>query len=163
MIEKLAKNGNAKKYDFPLPFKESPELKFSFSGLKTSLRYKMQTMSAAGFVQTKYCEGLYLTSYQDSRGVWTIGYGRIEYDDGHHVGAGETCSHEDAERWLLEDVENDGSHYVRAWVKIPLTQNQFDALGDGFFSRPQCRPQYALVIHHPRRVTGHHNRRMAGC
>ena len=94
----------------------------------------MQTMSAAGFIQTKYCEGLYLQSYQDSGGTWTIGYGRILYDNGLHVGPGEHCTVEQAEAWLLEDVERDGSHFVRAWHPGILTQNQFDALADFGFN-----------------------------
>jgi GH24 family phage-related lysozyme (muramidase) len=40
-----------------------------------------------------------------------------------------------AEAWLLEDVENDGCHYVRAWVKSSLSQNQFDAISDFTFNR----------------------------
>jgi GH24 family phage-related lysozyme (muramidase) len=103
-------------------------------------------MSAAGLEMTRYCEGLYLQSYQDSRGVWTIGYGRIEYDDGTAVGPGETCTLEQAEAWLLEDVEKDGSHYVRAWVKTPLSQCQFDALSDFTFNRGAGRLETLLAM-----------------
>jgi N6-L-threonylcarbamoyladenine synthase len=46
MIEKLASEGDPKKFEFPIPFRESPDLAFSFSGLKTALRYKLQKMSA---------------------------------------------------------------------------------------------------------------------
>lgn len=46
LLEKLAAQGNPKAFDFPIPFKESSELAFSFSGLKTSLRYQLQKMSA---------------------------------------------------------------------------------------------------------------------
>jgi N6-L-threonylcarbamoyladenine synthase len=52
LMEKLAREANSqnekevKKYDFPIPFKELPDLAFSFSGLKTSMRYKLQAMSA---------------------------------------------------------------------------------------------------------------------
>ena len=46
LIENLARMGDSKKYHFPVAFKESGELGFSFSGLKTSLRYKLQAMSA---------------------------------------------------------------------------------------------------------------------
>jgi GH24 family phage-related lysozyme (muramidase) len=94
------------------------------------------TMSPAGLLITKYCEGLYLDSYQDSRGVWTIGYGRIKHDDGSPVKAYEKCTPEEAEKWLLADLEKDGMHYVRAWMKTtPLTQNEFDALSDFCFNR----------------------------
>ena len=39
LIEKLAMNGNPRAYDFPRAFSHTKEMKFSFSGLKTSLRY----------------------------------------------------------------------------------------------------------------------------
>lgn len=106
----------------------------------------VQKMSDAGLVQTKYCEGLYLTAEPDSRGVPTIGWGRIEYDDGTRVKNGDTCTIIDAAKWLLEDVENDGSHYVRAWVKTPLTQNQFDALSDFTFNRGAGRLKTLLAM-----------------
>ena len=40
-MEESAKCGNPKAFDFPLAFPEKNELKFSFSGLKTSLFYKL--------------------------------------------------------------------------------------------------------------------------
>lgn len=39
IIDKLAKNGNPKKYDFPRPMLHDKHYDFSFSGLKTSVRY----------------------------------------------------------------------------------------------------------------------------
>lgn len=47
LLEKLAAGGNPKKVEFPLPFRESSEVAFSFSGMKTALRYQLQAMSAA--------------------------------------------------------------------------------------------------------------------
>lgn len=95
----------------------------------------MQKMSDAGFVQTKYCEGLSLISYQDSGGTWTIGYGRILYDNGTRVAANQVCTLEEAELWLQEDAEKDGAHFVRAWCSgLNLSQNQFDALADFSFN-----------------------------
>jgi len=44
-VEKLAKNGNPSSYDFPISFPNPDDLKFSFSGLKTSLRYAIEKMS----------------------------------------------------------------------------------------------------------------------
>jgi N6-L-threonylcarbamoyladenine synthase len=38
-IDRLAEGGNPKAYDFPRPMKEEPNDDFSFSGLKTSVRY----------------------------------------------------------------------------------------------------------------------------
>lgn len=46
-IEKAAEGGDVKRYDFPRGMIQSPEVKFSFSGLKTSLRYRLEKMSDA--------------------------------------------------------------------------------------------------------------------
>jgi N6-L-threonylcarbamoyladenine synthase len=42
LIEKLANSGNPKKYQFPRAFSSKSDMKFSFSGLKTSLRYFLE-------------------------------------------------------------------------------------------------------------------------
>ncbi|KAF0094445.1 MAG: O-sialoglycoprotein endopeptidase [Puniceicoccaceae bacterium 5H] len=44
LIEKQARDGNPTSYDFPRGFLTSGEPKFSFSGLKTSLRYTLEAM-----------------------------------------------------------------------------------------------------------------------
>lgn len=67
-------------------------------------------------------EGLRLTSYQDSVGVWTIGYG-------HTLGVkeGQTITEERANELLYKDVERFEAS-VNRYVEVPLTQYQFDAL-----------------------------------
>jgi len=45
LIEKAAKGGRADQFDFPRGMVQSPEVKFSFSGLKTSLRYRLEKLS----------------------------------------------------------------------------------------------------------------------
>mgnify|MGYP001155084383 CR=1 FL=1 len=45
LIEKKATGGDPAKYDFPRAFLTSGEPKFSFSGLKTSLRYQVEKLS----------------------------------------------------------------------------------------------------------------------
>jgi N6-L-threonylcarbamoyladenine synthase len=47
LIEKLAANGRADAFDFPRGIGRRDELDFSFSGLKTSLRYLLEKMPAA--------------------------------------------------------------------------------------------------------------------
>jgi len=47
LIEKLAAGGRADAYDFPRGIGRRDELDFSFSGLKTSLRYLLEKMPAA--------------------------------------------------------------------------------------------------------------------
>lgn len=47
LIEKRAEAGNPAAYDFPRAFPRAADLKFSFSGLKTSLRYMLEKMDDA--------------------------------------------------------------------------------------------------------------------
>ncbi|HDV8501636.1 TPA: lysozyme [Enterobacter bugandensis] len=86
----------------------------------------MQT-SEKGIALIKKFEGCKLTAYQDSVGVWTIGYGWTQPVDGKLIRAGMTIKQETAERLLktgLVSYEND----VSRLVKVGLTQGQFDAL-----------------------------------
>lgn len=45
LIEKLGRDGDPTKYDFPRGIPEKADPRLSFSGLKTSLRYRMEKMS----------------------------------------------------------------------------------------------------------------------
>lgn len=86
----------------------------------------MQT-SDKGIALIKQFEGCKLTAYQDSVGVWTIGYGWTQPVDGKSIRAGMTIKQETAERLLktgLVSYESD----VSRLVKVGLTQGQFDAL-----------------------------------
>ena len=47
LIEKLAATGDLKKYPFPRGIPEKADLRMSFSGLKTALRYQIEKMSDA--------------------------------------------------------------------------------------------------------------------
>ncbi len=44
-VERLAKTGNPKAFDFPRGIGKKGDMSFSFSGLKTSLRYRIEAMS----------------------------------------------------------------------------------------------------------------------
>ncbi|UOZ20285.1 lysozyme [Enterobacter asburiae] len=86
----------------------------------------MQT-SEKGIALIKQFEGCKLTAYQDSVGVWTIGYGWTQPVDGKPIRAGMTIKQETAERLLktgLVSYESD----VSRLVKVGLSQGQFDAL-----------------------------------
>lgn len=86
----------------------------------------MQT-SEKGITLIKQFEGCKLTAYQDSVGVWTIGYGWTQPVEGKPIRAGMTIKQETAERLLktgLVSYESD----VSRLVKVNLTQGQFDAL-----------------------------------
>jgi lysozyme len=77
---------------------------------------------------TESFEGVKLVAYQDSRGVWTIGYG-------HTAGVyeGMTCTQEQADIWLAQDIAWAES-VVNRDVHVALTQNEFDALVDFVFN-----------------------------
>ncbi|MCL2660897.1 MAG: lysozyme [Acidobacteriaceae bacterium] len=87
------------------------------------------TYSYAGLRMTKMFEGLSLTAYADSGGVWTIGYGHTGLD----IHQGLTITREQADKLLTEDVAR-AAEAVNRLVKVPLTQNQFDALVDFTFN-----------------------------
>ncbi len=78
--------------------------------------------SGEGIALIKKFEGCELNAYQCSADVWTIGYGHTR-----GVNEGDTCTKDDAEKILIDDlVEFEG--YVNDLVDTELTQNQFDAL-----------------------------------
>ena len=75
---------------------------------------------AAGFISS--FEGCRLSAYKCSAGVWTIGYGHTEY-----VKEGDTCTEEQANAWLIEDIRNTQlllAHYVN----VPVSEGEFVAL-----------------------------------
>ena len=80
--------------------------------------------SARGIEQIKANEQLRLAAYQDSAGVWTIGYGETR-----GVKKGDVCTPDEASRWLLArlcKIEFD----LNSRIKAVLSQSQFDALVD---------------------------------
>jgi lysozyme len=79
-------------------------------------------ISEEGKSLIKKFEGCKLEAYYDAVDVLTIAYGRTK-----NVQAGDTCTQEQADAWLEEELEEYGG-YVNDAVKVPLTQNQFDAL-----------------------------------
>jgi lysozyme len=74
----------------------------------------------------KEFEGFRDKAYKDEAGVWTIGYGTIRVNN-VPVTQGMTCTQADAERWLRDYVRPMCTR-ISTIVKVPLTQNQFDAL-----------------------------------
>ena len=86
----------------------------------------MQT-SDKGIALIKEFEGCKLTAYQDSVGVWTLGFGWTQPVDGKPIRAGMTIKQETAERLLKTGMVSYESDVSRL-VKVGLTQGQFDAL-----------------------------------
>jgi len=80
-------------------------------------------ISESGIDLIKRFEGLELEAYQDIAGVWTIGYGHT----GPEVAAGMQISERDADALLRKDLRP-REQAVAGAVRVPLNQNEFDAL-----------------------------------
>ena len=79
-------------------------------------------ISAAGIDIIRKFEGCKLQSYYCPAGVLTIGYGHTK-----GVTQGMTITQEQADAFLLDDLA-ETENAVNSAVRVPLTQNQFDAL-----------------------------------
>ncbi|HGE8301193.1 TPA: lysozyme [Serratia marcescens] len=84
-------------------------------------------ISKSGIELIKRFEGLRLKAYQDSVGVWTIGYGWTQSVDGKKVGPGMQIDQATADRLLKCGVVQ-YEQGVNQLVKVRITQGQFDAL-----------------------------------
>ncbi|HBK4657554.1 TPA: lysozyme [Serratia marcescens] len=84
-------------------------------------------ISKSGIELIKRFEGLRLKAYQDSVGVWTIGYGWTQPVDGKKVGPGMQIDQATADRLLKCGVVQ-YEQGVNQLVRVRITQGQFDAL-----------------------------------
>jgi len=84
-------------------------------------------ISANGIALIKQFEGCKLKAYQDSVGVWTIGYGWTHAVDGKQIKAGMTIDQAAADRLLKCGVVQ-YEQGVNQLVKAKINQQQFDAL-----------------------------------
>jgi GH24 family phage-related lysozyme (muramidase) len=89
----------------------------------------------------KQYEGLKLTSYQDTGGVWTIGYGTTSIN-GVPVYPGQTITEAQAEEYLTSYLQTTAAPTINSKTKAPITQSMYDALccftynvGTGNFSK----------------------------
>ena len=83
-------------------------------------------ISNTGIKLIRGFEELRLKAYDDGVGVWTIGYGTTVIN-GVAVKKGDTCTLEQAKAYMAQDLKKFESA-VNTAVKVPLNQNQFDAL-----------------------------------
>lgn len=87
-------------------------------------------------------EGLKLRAYQDSAGIWTIGYGTtINPDTGIPIKEGDTITRKKALDWLNINTANVKST-IKKLVKVPVNDRELSALtslayniGTGAFGR----------------------------
>jgi lysozyme len=83
--------------------------------------------SAAGIAIIKRWEGLRLRAYLCTGKRWTIGWGTTVYPNGRRVRPGDTCTTQQAEEYLANYVAALEKR-VFGMIRVPVTQNQFDAL-----------------------------------
>jgi lysozyme len=85
-------------------------------------------LSEQGINLIKSFEGLRLSAYRDVAGIWTIGYGSTRYHDGKPVKPGDKLADEQQADALFANTLGQYEDAVNQYVKVPLTQSQFDAL-----------------------------------
>jgi lysozyme len=90
---------------------------------------KQFTYSENGLALTMGFEGLSLKSYQDSAGIWTIGYGHT----GPNLVAKMAITQANAEALLRADLA-DAVTCVNRVISVVINQDQFDALVDFCFN-----------------------------
>ncbi|HFO2534971.1 TPA: lysozyme [Yersinia enterocolitica] len=84
-------------------------------------------ISNNGINKLKVEEGERLTGYKDSRGIPTVGVGHTGLVDGKPVSVGMVISKDKSSELLRSDLQWT-EKAIATNVKVPLTQNQYDAL-----------------------------------
>jgi lysozyme len=88
---------------------------------------KITQIGKAGIDLIKEFEGDKLKSYQDSVGIWTIGYGSLIMPNGQKVKSGDIITEQQAEQLFMADIAPRAKS-VSDMIKTQINQNQFDAL-----------------------------------
>ena len=83
--------------------------------------------SSSGTSLIREFEGFVASAYLCPANVWTIGIGTTVYPNGTKVKKGDKCTQEQALEYLQHDLKS-FEKTVNDSVKVPLSQNQFDAL-----------------------------------
>ena len=85
-------------------------------------------ISEKGLFMIERFEGCLLKASNKLDGVWTIGYGQTGRYYGKRVRRGMTTTKAEAHAWLRDHSIKTYEDAVTQAVKVPLNQNQFDAL-----------------------------------
>ena len=104
----------------PRPDGQAPYEGWMIGRKESSLKDKK--ISETGVALIKKWEGCRLKAYQCSAQVWTVGWGHTK-----DVGRNTVISQEYADELLIQDLRI-YEEAVNKYVKVPLTQNQFDAI-----------------------------------
>lgn len=100
------------------------------------------TMSAAAVAYlTMSSEGLRLATYLDPAGIPTIGYGHT----GAEVKSGMTITRQQAENLLWDDLHKHGQA-IKPYIKVPMAQEEWDALNDFAFNVGVARAKQSTLL-----------------
>lgn len=97
------------------------------NALINDIQAKGMKVDAAGVQLISDFEDLRLTAYDDGVGVLTIGWGTTVYPSGKKVNKGDKITLEQAKQYKAHDLAR-FEKAVNDAVKVPLNQNQFNAL-----------------------------------
>ncbi len=56
IVQEKALNGDENRFDFPVPLKQSPEIQFSYSGLKNAVRIQIEKLEEDGLKEQDICD-----------------------------------------------------------------------------------------------------------
>ena len=76
----------------------------------------------------KKFEGFRADAYQDSVGVWTVGYGSTMWPDGKKVAKGQKMTMAEAEKVMAWELDRKGKVILAGLPTTTINQNQYDAL-----------------------------------
>jgi lysozyme len=101
-------------------------------------------LSYDGVAMLRARERCRLTPYQLGDGGWTIGWGH-QYSRYEYVPA--SITQEQADAMFIDDVVNRGERWVKLYVTVPQTQEQFDALVSiAYNMSPQSFKKFAAEV-----------------
>lgn len=84
-------------------------------------------LDSEGYKLIQKFEGCKLNAYQDSVGIWTIGYGNITYENGTKVKKGDKITQQRAEELFRYFADRFASQ-IETKITVPVTQHQFNAV-----------------------------------
>jgi lysozyme len=102
------------------------------------------TTSPIGVALIKEFEGCSLSAYLCPAKKPTIGYGNTFYANGTKVKMGDTINQEQADELLRQTLKSFEA-IVKKKVKVPLNQNQFDALVSHAFNTGGSDTLFKLI------------------
>ena len=76
----------------------------------------------------KKFEGFRSEAYQDSVGIWTVGYGSTMWPDGKNVQPGQRMTIQEAEAVMTWELTRKGKEILSGLPTTIINQNQYDAL-----------------------------------